>query len=1166
MQFNDLDKVILQRTLAIASGNCDQRTSKGRAALVTMSSVCRAWRAFLLPCLYRTIFASYAPTHKSSNAMLALGSGHIKHARALVIDTKDVPIENLHVAQILKLAGIDQLNLPQIKRLEIHNSLHPDQIVSDSEFVMDIDRLVYFLSKLLPNITEIQCSQRILDEDLVVTHTTCPAKLLSALADAYSTNVQELNLGMYIDGDCRDLHFPQQLTHLTVSMDRYEKMMLPNIFASSLKYLKIVSAPAAITWSWFYTGEGRHVWFKKLKEFEIEFSRLEIRPRQTYHGSVLSRVEGFEFSSDYRQHSKIAHFPALEKLRVSNYPYDDDVFYKVFCNCPLKSIDIKAPNGVKYQIPYRLLNNLTNMRLQLEHRRSEFYKGRAGSQTFHTEKNVYFKELARLVNTPSTARMIHLGLENTSKAALTLPRNLAWNATQHLELTFSVDVPSVIIILQQMPSLRILRCCLMSSNLNKMYERDPVKGKLGKGNRVKKLVDVVNKRVEHIAFNIGDINNASLSQSGFRCCLSNVLPCVPSLVKLFGVEKPKAMADKPMAMAKLLTIRPMTSAIVVYAKAAMAGASLAQSLPVEVLEAIIHHATGLRKVLRTQYSESRPELSKELIPFLSVCSRWRSVALPIFYMDMEVEIRGADELRAVTHQRLVHGLDDMIISSAFDLVRCAEILVPCRGIVDGEVAELLSSEPYSSAVFPSAFHLRFITLDMDSPRGNRAESSDNIARLCQCIRKMFPNLISLFVDNNLFGFIDEHNFASSICAQLATPQLCAFNYSGYEGGPHMQDLHQLASLTHLNLAVDIEYLDVVELVHRNAPILQRLSLRYQHAAAFVGLVQGFDGAAIVYPCLKQLAVSASYEYQPTLPVSPEGTPFPVLSYLTCTDGYPFDNDVLFRGSNKTLEFLVLSFTPELTQAVHNFQIFNNGRYPELKYMALQTMHGFSVDDDFAQYLIRVPFDQGPKMQAVNIRLDCDVPCSVLVDAIQNATLVRSIKELDIHNFKLTVQELVGIIRNLPNLQYVGIGMAEEPAAAEERLDGAYCLALFSDSYNDDNDKDADADAGAALSLLDFSLLPALHQERCLASSRLRSVHFESELKSPSLQTVANLLMVASLIPSLKFVAGSWLSAKRGRTRASQVLSHPSLAPYEKQLRSLTYIPRVDRLSSPVAIL
>ncbi|KAJ1957312.1 hypothetical protein GGI12_005059 [Dipsacomyces acuminosporus] len=560
---------------------------------------------------------------------------------------------------------------------------------------------------------------------------------------------------------------------------------------------------------------------------------------------------------------------------------------------------------------------------------------------------------------------------------------------------------------------------------------------------------------------------------------------------------------------------------------------MAQNILEEILEEVIYHVCGLLKVRRNQNAKVDTKLQKELLPFLQVCSHWRSVALPIFYMDI-VLTTNDQETKLDKPGQLIHSLDEVLANRAEKLVRRAKIDVPFGAILSGKVADILSRQPYSSVTLPNVFHLDFIAPEGKVPKvGDQQVFRDNAVKLCNQIKRMFPNARSLFIDNSMRRG-DYSDIKGDIVASLTSSKTHVLNYYGNTRYLNITELQHLANLTHITIFAHLSRQEIIELVYQNASSLEFIEIWPVKQDIFKQLVDGpanGNATPIVYPRLKKLNVLATRDianrsHLEFVASSPKGTPFPSLTHLNSAGRYPFDNDVLFRGNNNTLESLDLCITPNLVEIINKHKLFAYGKYPRLKRIAFETRNYFQLDEELALSLARIPFELGPQVEIVKLELTYTNRHAVIMDSIRLAASPGSIRSLDIREFQLKVNDIFEILWRFPNLSHLKFSLIEQPINEQEEHRESPSL--------------------------DLSVFPHLYHKYFPASIHLRSLHFESKARQLTPRTIANVLMIASLIPALQYVTGPWLYL-HGKEYVQKAISHLAFAPYKRQLQSLKYL-------------
>ncbi|KAJ1961219.1 hypothetical protein GGI12_003372 [Dipsacomyces acuminosporus] len=572
----------------------------------------------------------------------------------------------------------------------------------------------------------------------------------------------------------------------------------------------------------------------------------------------------------------------------------------------------------------------------------------------------------------------------------------------------------------------------------------------------------------------------------------------------------------------------------------MANLSPAQRLPIEVLEEIVYHATGLKKFRRAKNSDYDCNLCLELMPFLGVCSQWRLAAMSIFYMSMYLTT-DEEVVNMYRSHRFLHSIDDIIASKAERFVRHVDIQISLASILSGKMLTLLSLSRYASAAFPSVFHLTFrVYGGGTTPRGEESQLRDNAVRGCERIKELFPSTRSIYCSTKNIGSQQYLHIMGDAVACLTRIQLAAFSYAGRESHIRPQELSHLANLTHVVLYDQYKHRDIIELVRQNSSTLVNAKLTGIDVGSFVDLIKGTGCSTIAYPRLRKLYVSAIDTGFFDTRVSLDGVPFPALTHLDCAWEYPFNNDILFRGNNETLESLRFFASAAIARIITKSNLFKQGRYPNLGRMTLIAEDDPSWDNELERKFARIPFEIGPQMKVVSLEFRGSDNDSVIMGAIRNSISPQSIRFLSMEYFRLTVSEAVEVLEKLPNLRHV-------------------CLSLFEEKDLDYTDQRPPPPSPG------LSLLPKLHSEHFPASEHLRSIRFESRTRPVSRQAVADILMIASLAPNLQYITGFWLSLLDGKRFVREVASDPALAPYAGHLRSLKYLAEVDRFGEKVDI-
>ncbi|KAJ1958167.1 hypothetical protein GGI12_004806 [Dipsacomyces acuminosporus] len=442
-----------------------------------------------------------------------------------------------------------------------------------------------------------------------------------------------------------------------------------------------------------------------------------------------------------------------------------------------------------------------------------------------------------------------------------------------------------------------------------------------------------------------------------------------------------------------------------------------------------------------------------------------------------------------SYKLFVNGLDNVVNNGVEKFARCARVRATYASVLNGEVTELLSKPGYDKTILPSVYYLYLEMFSWTPPSGNEAAFMENALEFCARIKRLFPNLKA--TNFSCLGVEAYPDILSAIVSNLTSIKPSGFEFTGSIRHLNLADLGHLVNLTRFHLFDPNSRMDYVELICRNASTLEDLSICRVRGKAFEKLIDG-----VVYPRLKSLNVVAVDHVPSGKYVAPQTAPFPALISLKCTGGYPFDDDILFKGNGRTLEKLRLELTPWLAKIIAKFNVFAQNKLPNLTSIQLEAERDFHMSDELALSLARIPFEIGPSVAVVRVQFDGLKRSNSLMDAIRLAVAPESIRELSISDFKLTVHEVVEIIGKFTNLNNIRFQMINSEA------EGADILDYWG--------------------------------------------------KNAPRQTIANMLMVSSLIPSLRFVAYNWRYDEESKQEIRELVADPAFAPYADHLRSLRY--------------
>ncbi|KAJ1957762.1 hypothetical protein GGI12_004932 [Dipsacomyces acuminosporus] len=539
MHFRDLNDDVMHHVFSAVSRDCDLRNIEDYRELLAISAVCRSWRALVVPYLYKTAYIVCSNQFAESNARLVHRLSYAGHVRKL-----DIHFDaSTDLVALLDYAGVTQAIWPRINKLSIvdYQTKNMNDAIASVDSAKATNGFIDSLATHVPNIMQIRykCHGNSPSDWRRESEGKCP--LLPKLVSRYPDScIVRACFDIDITRLSSKFMYPQQLTHLTLSMSGREGRILPKVFTESLQLLEIRNTSPNITWNWFSSNED-DVWFKNLKRLSIWFSvERHTSPSTTYHTGSLHSVDMADFLSDYRDHVKRVRFPKLEALEVRSYPFSDGSFYRLFSDCPLKSVSVETPTGTQHYFPSDMMANLSHLDLKV----GQAWSRVEGEQEVHLEaaqrKARYENELADMFLLPSST--IHTAcVEVRHVKTLSLPLTLNWKSLQRIELGFCIDIPSVTVALAQLPRLRYLGFSIRAGHLISMYNENACRNP-----QIYQQQLEPNTRLEYMKIHI--VHRKVDPRRAVMHFLSKILPLTPSLLKLdmnyrFGGAPEVAVAD-----------------------------------------------------------------------------------------------------------------------------------------------------------------------------------------------------------------------------------------------------------------------------------------------------------------------------------------------------------------------------------------------------------------------------------------------------------------------------------------------------------------------------------------------------------------------------------------------------------------------------------------------
>ncbi|KAJ2352585.1 hypothetical protein GGH92_001178 [Coemansia sp. RSA 2673] len=317
-----------------------------------------------------------------------------------------------------------------------------------------------------------------------------------------------------------------------------------------------------------------------------------------------------------------------------------------------------------------------------------------------------------------------------------------------------------------------------------------------------------------------------------------------------------------------------------------------------------------------------------------------------------------------------------------------------------------------------------MTEGMKGSIDSRDIAISNSLELAQLLRSMTPAAtMSKVMWAGLSTRMEQHNeevfglFVDSLCSNTKGSMLDF----GELLLRHPSTIDCISQLSVLKLSCRDSPNVHSSLVHKCANVLQYLDIGIHRAKA---LIYDVNDVPVVYPKLLHLQMYMAGLNDSSAPVFAPGiVPFPVLKSLQLQMGYPFGDDVMFRGNSATLEELEIRLSREMMAMLNNSQAFGK-EYKNLKRVLVNELghngyQSLSSDDTVHKFI------RSLANNACRMNLMCGGPNTCLVALTRHDDYCfEYIQELTLWRDRVSLYNMLCLLKALPILTRLTCSIGE----------------------------------------------------------------------------------------------------------------------------------------------
>ncbi|KAJ2449410.1 hypothetical protein GGF42_004780 [Coemansia sp. RSA 2424] len=439
-----------------------------------------------------------------------------------------------------------------------------------------------------------------------------------------------------------------------------------------------------------------------------------------------------------------------------------------------------------------------------------------------------------------------------------------------------------------------------------------------------------------------------------------------------------------------------------------------------------------------------------LVPLLSVSERWRMAALDSICDNCTLDFEYDRKAVEVTYPAWPADFSYPRFHRNQLVKRVVVATSLWSDLREGRFCDVINRPQYESLVFLSARSLVILlsssNLNSPSSANSRYTSNDFTSAAIQeravsiacSLLQLAPSAVSITV--SLLAAQSQYRDPGrqherqpgleSLYGKIAS-ELCRGSgrrlqvISKVDNFLHSLDFCTISGLTSISHGLNLACTPFARLAYLNAQTLKALDIRIAGAGDWSTLVYGATMTSTAYTSLASLKLHiADVSYTTTWAAIDDVQAFPVLSALDVSGGYPFDDDLLFRGNGGAMRCLRLPFCAIARNALGRFNVLKRSGVVRMDRVCI----GEATGADNAFMIGRA---NAPVRQQVHDILDVatvlkakyvrgNFPIYYTIHAAPRTAIIRY---LDFDDEAITVGGIIDLVSALPCLVSLTCGVA-----------------------------------------------------------------------------------------------------------------------------------------------
>ncbi|KAJ2076888.1 hypothetical protein GGI09_008325, partial [Coemansia sp. S100] len=224
----------------------------------------------------------------------------------------------------------------------------------------------------------------------------------------------------------------------------------------------------------------------------------------------------------------------------------------------------------------------------------------------------------------------------------------------------------------------------------------------------------------------------------------------------------------------------------------------------------------------------------------------------------------------------------------------------------------------------------------------------------------------------------------------------------------LQGVSKLTSIAH---GPNVSRTPFARLAYHNAATLKMLDIKIAEEKNGLDLIYGGTEVSAIYSELVSLSLKVVVvPYTTTWAVVNDTAPFSKLLTLDLSGGYPFDDDLIFRGNGGTLQYLQVPFGAIARNILGRFGVLGRSKVARMNWISIGEVT--TEDKEFVDGSAEVPIEQQVQHMlevAVTLKQNNDATNCRVFYTIRDTPGVATLQHLELRNIRILTNSIIDCI-------------------------------------------------------------------------------------------------------------------------------------------------------------